>query len=76
MYDIEWINAAKPTVNYSAEAEATGGDIDMYTLRFEQDSAEQLRGCDSDNIGGLIVYSCAGEVRAVYDYENFCGWLA
>jgi hypothetical protein len=30
---------------------------------------------DSDDIGGLIVYLKEGKVFAVYDYENFCGWV-
>jgi len=25
-----------------------------------------------EDIGGLVVYN---EGRAVYDYENFCGWV-
>ena len=79
MYAIEFINTTQANVNYSVEAEAAynaGNDnvINEYTLRFEQDCAEVLRGCDSDDIGGLIVYTNAGDVRAVYDYENFCGW--
>lgn len=81
MYNIEWINNTASTVDYSlqalAEYDAGQGDrIDDYTLRFEREFADLLRGCDSDDIGGLIVYVNAGEVRAVYDYENFCGWIA
>ena len=72
MYDIEWINTTKPTVDYSMDEM----DMDEATLYFEEDWADELRGCDSDDIGGLIVYVNAGEVRAVYDYENFCGWVA
>jgi len=81
MYEeIEFINETAPTVSYEvqamAEYEAGLGDgIDKYTTQFETDFADALRGCDNDDIGGLIVYVNADEVRAVYDYENFCGWV-
>lgn len=80
MWDIDWINSAEPSVNYSdravAEFEAGMGDrVEHYTEQFEREFADSLRGCDRDDIGGLVVYVCAGEVRAVYDYENFYGWV-
>lgn len=70
---IEFINTTKPTVEY--DYEGYDDPIDELTMKFESDYADQMRGCDSDDIGGLIVYTNAGDVRAVYDYENFCGWV-
>lgn len=76
MYDIEFVNSAEPAVDYSAAVLAECKSVaEKYTLKFEQDNADHFRGCDSEDIGGMIVYSCAGEVRAVYDYENCRGWL-
>jgi hypothetical protein len=77
-YDIEFINTTDSTVDYSeraiAEFERGMGDrIEVYTEQFESDCGLEL--CDADDIGGLIVYSAEGALRAVYDYENFCGWL-
>ena len=77
-YDIEFINDTDPTVDYSdsaiAEFERGMGDrIEYYTEHFESDCA--LEECDAEDIGGLIVYSAGGALRAVYDYENFCGWV-
>lgn len=74
MYDIEWINETATVVDYSeqavAEYEAGLGDgVDKYTARFE----EEFGFSNGDDIGGLIVYA---EGKAVYDYENFCGWIA
>lgn len=79
-YDIEFINTTAYTVDYSetalAEYEAGNDNVgDEYTLRFEREFADNMRGCDSDDIGGLVVYTRAGEVCAVYDYENFAGWV-
>ena len=70
--DIEWINGAPRTVDYSAEAVAEyeaglGDGIQKYTARFEAEFGVR-KGKD---IGGLIVYSDS----IVYDYENFCGWV-
>ena len=71
-YDIDWINEADYTVDYSDEAvaeyEAGKGDgIDKYTARFEAEMG--ISG--GEDIGGLIVYSD----NVVYDYENFVGWV-
>lgn len=78
-FDIDWINETKPTANYHDEAiaeyEAGMGDgIVKYTKRFEAEHnfVEQ----DGDDIGGLIIYSKEGKLAAVYDYENYWGWLA
>lgn len=70
--DIEWINEAPRTVDYSAEAVAEyeaglGDGIDKYTRRFEAEFSVSK----GEDIGGLIVYSDS----CVYDYENFCGWV-
>jgi hypothetical protein len=70
--DIEWINEAERTVDYSVEAVAEyeaglGDGIDKYTARFEA----EFNVAEGEDIGGLIVYSD----NIVYDYENFCGWV-
>ena len=70
--NIDWINGAPRSVDYSAEAVAEyeqglGDGIQKYTLRFEQEF--NVKG--GEDIGGLIVYSDT----CVYDYENFCGWI-
>ena len=80
MYDIECINTMTKTVDYCAEAvaeyEAGLGDrIEEYTDTFEIDYITGMDVDDSDDIGGLIVYLKEGKVFAVYDYENFCGWV-
>jgi hypothetical protein len=72
-FDIDFINTALPTVTY-ADWDTLEDPVEELTQRFEQQFAEQMRGCDSEDIGGLIVYLRAGEVAAVYDYENFVGW--
>ena len=75
MYDIEWINSTRPTVDYSDSAQADyNADaeapvIDRYTARFEAEFGL----AKGEDIGGLIVYA---EGKIVYDYENFCGWIA
>ena len=69
-YAIEFINTVSPTVAYTD----WDSDNDL-TVRFETQYADKFRGCDSDDIGGLIVYTRAGDIVAVYDYENFCGWV-
>jgi hypothetical protein len=80
MYDIEVINTLARTVDYStkavAEYEAGLGDrIEEYTDTFEIDYITGMGVDASDDIGGLIVYLKEGKVFAVYDYENFCGWV-
>lgn len=76
--DIEFINTAEADIDYSeraiAEFERGMGDrVDEYIARFQSDCAlDQLTAYD---IGGLVVYTQKGSVRAVYDYENFRGWL-
>jgi len=80
MYDIDVINTLARTVDYSAEAVAEyeqglGDGIEKYTDAFEVDYITGQDIDDSDDIGGLIVYLKEGKVFAVYDYENFCGWV-
>lgn len=75
-FDIEFINETKQTVNYSdraiTEYEAGEGDgIEKYTEIFEQEYSV----ANGEDIGGLIVYSKDNKLQAVYDYENFCGWV-
>ncbi len=77
-YDIDFINTTEHDIDYSEQAieefeRGMGDRIEYYTERFESDCA--LEECEQDDIGGLIVYSAEGTLRAVYDYENFRGWL-
>jgi hypothetical protein len=79
MYDIECINTMSRCVDYCAEAVAEyeqglGDGIEKYTLRFEAEYAESLKGTTTDDIGGLIVYLREDKPVMVYDYENFCAW--
>ena len=74
-YAIDFINTTVPSVVFTNWDELDDA-VEELTERFETEFADDLRGCDSDDVGGLIVYTNAGDVRAVYDYENFCGWLA
>ena len=81
MYNIDAINNLVCTVTYCTEAVAEykaglGDGIIKYTERFEEDYIMgTVATDDSDDIGGLIVYLNKGEAVAVYDYENFCGWV-
>jgi hypothetical protein len=75
-FDIEFINETAASVDYSTEAvaeyKATGDSvIEKYTEIFETEHIV----AGGEDIGGLIVYSQAGQLQAVYDYENFCGWV-
>lgn len=77
-FDIDFINTTKPTANYHNEAIAEyeggmGDRIDYYTERFQQEHA--LTESDGNDIGGLIVYSKDNKLAAVYDYENYWGWV-
>jgi hypothetical protein len=72
-YDIDYINTTEPTVDYSLQAVSDykaglPDSTDHYTLRFEQEHNVT----DGLDIGGLMVYN---DGSAVYDYENFCGWV-
>ena len=42
-------------------------------VRFEREFAEYLRGCDSEDVGAVIIYLRGGEEVAFFDYENFHG---
>lgn len=75
-FDIEFINTTEKTVDYSdraiTEYKAGEGDgIEKYTEIFEQEYSV----ANGEDIGGLIVYSKDNKLQAVYDYENFCGWV-
>lgn len=76
---IKCINTMSRCVDYCDEAvaeyEANGDDgIEKYTLRFEAEYTEQLKGTTGRDIGGLIVYLREDVPVMVYDYENFCAW--
>jgi len=80
MYNIEAINTMQTVANYCTEAveeyeQGLGDGIEKYTARFEAEFAHTLEDCSSDDIGGLIVYLRGTKEVAVYDYENFCGWV-
>jgi hypothetical protein len=80
MYNIEAINTMQTVANYCTEAveeyeQGLGDGIEKYTLRFEREFADTLENCTTDDIGGLIVYLRGRKEVAVYDYENFRGWI-
>ena len=56
-----------------AEVEALFEDYDALVERFEREFADYLRGCDSDNVGGVVLYLRGGEEVAFFDYENAHG---
>ena len=59
---------------YNSNTEIDMEDIEHELItRFEQEFAEYLRGCDSEDVGAVIVYLRGGEEVAFFDYENFCG---
>jgi len=59
---------------YNSNTEIDVSDIEHELItRFEQEFAEYLRGCDSEDVGGVIVYLRGGEEVAFFDYENFHG---
>jgi hypothetical protein len=61
MYNIEFINTVDPTVTYDDD---------------EQQQFEALYKLgEGEDIGGLVVYTVNDAVRAVYDYEQFMGWV-
>ena len=75
-FDIEFINETATTVDYTdrAETDFDAGDYftcEKYTEIFEAEYSV----ADGEDIGGLIVYSRDSKLKAVYDYENFCGWV-
>jgi hypothetical protein len=80
MYNIEAINTMQTVANYCTEAveeyeQGLGDGIEKYTARWEAEFADTLENCSADDIGGLIVYLRGNKEVAVYDYENFCGWI-
>ena len=59
---------------YNSNTEIDMEDIEHELItRFEQEFAEYLRGCDSEDVGGVVLYLRAGEEVAFFDYENFHG---
>jgi hypothetical protein len=65
------------THNYFAqwEADAHGDEnsSEFFTEQFEREAAEYLRGCDSDDVGGVVLYLRGGDEVAFFDYENLVG---
>jgi hypothetical protein len=74
MWDIAFVNSAVPSVQYH-DWDIVENPEDALTVRFETSNADMLRGCICEDIGGLQVYVRGDAVVAVYDYENFVGWL-
>lgn len=66
-YDIEYINETQPTVHYDYRTVAED-TIEHFTAVFEAEHGLE----QGEDIGGLIVYNNGD---AVYDYENFVGWV-
>ena len=59
---------------YNSDTEIDMEDIEHELItRFEQEFAEYLRGCDSEDVGAVILYLRGGEEVAFFDYENFHG---
>jgi len=59
---------------YNSDTEIDIDDIAHELItRFEQEFADYLRGCDSEDVGAVIVYLRGGEEVAFFDYENFHG---
>jgi len=44
-----------------------------FTNLFELSLAEQLKDCERENVGGVIVYRRQGQLAYWFDYENMCG---
>lgn len=68
------------TVNYSVdydmlydEGKSPAECAELFTDLFERTMHDVLRGTDRDNVGGVFVYSRAGEPVAWFDYENMWG---
>jgi hypothetical protein len=72
-FDIEFINETEKTVDYSNKVTDNQyiDAVELYTNIFEVEYGV----ADGEDIGGLIVYGRDGKLQAVYDYENFCGWV-
>jgi hypothetical protein len=75
-FDIEFINTTEKTVDYTKQAETDFDAGDYFTCEKYTEIFEAEYGVEGgEDIGGLIVYGKAGQLQAVYDYENFCGWV-
>jgi hypothetical protein len=59
---------------YNSDTEIDMCDIEHELItRFEREFADYLRGCDSEDVGAVIIYLRGGEEVAFFDYENFWG---
>ena len=59
---------------YNSDTEVDICDIEHELItRFEREFADYLRGCDSEDVGAVIIYLRGGEEVAFFDYENFHG---
>ena len=58
---------------YQANKHGDEASTEFYTEQFEREAAEYLRGCDSDDVGGVVLYLRGGEEVAFFDYENLVG---
>ena len=76
--DIAFIDSTDADIDYSKQAvvefeRGMGDRVNEYIAQFQSDYRfDRLKAYD---IGGLVVYTQKDSVRAVYDYENFRGWL-
>jgi hypothetical protein len=48
-------------------------DEDEMILRFETEFADYFRGCDSDNVGGVVLYYRGDKCVGFFDYCNMVG---
>lgn len=60
-------------MSYSHDYRKMQLDENEATELFEKEAAEYLRGCDSDDVGGVILYMRAGDEVAFFDYEMLVG---
>ena len=44
-----------------------------FTNLFELSLSEQLKDCERENVGGVIVYRRQGQLAYWFDYENMWG---
>jgi len=65
--------AAQYCKGLSQYAIYVSSDYDALIERFETEFADLLRGCDSDNVGGVIVYYRADKKVGFFDYLNAVG---
>ena len=68
----DYTEAFEDMYNSDKEVDISYIEHELIT-RFEREFAEHLRGCDSEDVGGVVLYLRAGEEVAFFDYENFHG---